>query len=185
MFRKLSLALLFGALVLCYAGCAKPATKATTAAAPATAKPAISKTNLALNKPAFCSSVEKANQYNGHRDLLPALAVDGDKSTRWGSDWINDTNRDAAWVYVDLGSSMTIQEVKIFWDTHPNCMAVTFDIDISDDASTWTVVKAITGNVNPDDDIMFDNPVKARYVKIDCKKRFSQYGFSIDEIEIY
>jgi hypothetical protein len=140
------------------------------------------KPNLALNKPAFCSSFEKADKYNGNKDSVAALAVDGDKQTRWSSDYFNDADPDSAWIYVDLGAKTDISEVRIFWEA---AMASVFSIEVSDDAKTWTSVSDIKGNFLPQTDIKLDKPVSTRYVRIDCKKRKTQYGYSIFEIEVY
>ncbi|MGA2141254.1 MAG: discoidin domain-containing protein [Brevinematales bacterium] len=138
--------------------------------------------NLALNKPAVCSSFEKANQYNGNKDSVPGLVTDGDKQTRWSSDYFNDADPNLAWIYVDLGSKVDISEVKIFWEA---AMAKVFSIEVSDDAKTWTSISDIKGNFLPQTDVKIDKPVSGRYVRINCKERKTQYGYSIFEIEVY
>ncbi len=174
MVGKITLGVLLGALVLCYAGCAGSGA----------GKPENSKKNLnlALNKKAVASSFESANQYSDNKDLVAANAVDGDPTTRWGSDWRRDHDPNVAWIYVDLGASMPFREVKIKWEPSK---ALDYNIETSDDAKAWTVVKAVTGNVSADNDIILDKPVTARYVKINCIKRSTQYGYSIYEIGIY
>src|SRR5271157_2543483 len=168
MVRKITLGVLLGALILCFAGCGE-------------SKPEKSKTDLALNKKAVASSFEKANKYSDMKDLVAAYVVDGDTKTRWGSGWSDDPDPNVAWIYVDLGASMPFQEVKIKWEPSK---AVDYNIETSDDANTWTVVKAVTGNVVADNDIILDKPVTARYVRINCIKRSSQYGYSIYEMGI-
>lgn len=172
MIVKITPVALLCTLALCYAGCAGSGSD----------KPENSNPNIALNKKALASSFEKANQYSGNIDLAPALAVDGDTNTRWGSDWSRDKDPGAAWIYVDLGERMPFLEVQIKWEPSK---AADYNIETSDDALAWTVVKAVTGNVSTDNDTILDKPVTARYVKINCKKRSTQYGYSIFEIGIY
>jgi hypothetical protein len=52
--------------------------------------------NLALNKPATCSSTDDATR-------TADKAVDGNTSTRWSSAY-----SDPQWIYVDLGSTQTM-----------------------------------------------------------------------------
>jgi len=56
--------------------------------------------NLALNKPVTCSSIENAG-------LPCASAVDGNLGTRWSSAH----GVDPQWIYVDLGQTYTISQV--------------------------------------------------------------------------
>jgi hypothetical protein len=61
-------------------------------------------TNLALNKPVTSSSVETS--------AFPAIyAVDGNSSTRWSS-----LHTNSEWIYVDLGSSKSVKQVKLNWE---------------------------------------------------------------------
>ncbi len=138
--------------------------------------------NLALKKNAVASSFEKANQYNGNVDSIAAFAVDGDRKTRWSSDYFNDSVPDNAWIYVDLGQKTTVKTVLIYWE---DAFAKDFNIEVSDDANSWTTVAKIDNNKSKNVTVNLDKPVETRYVKIDCKKRFTQYGYSIFEIEIY
>src|SRR3954466_1588149 len=60
---------------------------------------------LSQNKPTTASS-EGGSGYAGK------YAVDGDTSTRWAS--VRDS--DPQWIYVDLGATAQISEVKLVWD---------------------------------------------------------------------
>ena len=79
-------------------------------------------TNLALNRPAFASSV--------YSTLAPSLAVDGAGSTRWSSNF-----SDNEWWYADLGATYTLSKVVINWEA---AYAKTYDLQVSQDAVTWT-----------------------------------------------
>jgi hypothetical protein len=147
-------------------------------------------TNLALHKNAVASSSEKAHPHSGNVNYIAAYAVDGNMETRWASDFRDDPDRDVAWIYVDLGLKTEVRIVKIEWD---ESYAEEFNIEVSDDAETWTVVSVVKGNVdqgtlNFEEQhslIKLDKPVSARYVKVDCKKRSTRWGYSIYELEIY
>ena len=62
-------------------------------------------TNLALNKPVTCSSIE-------HAGFPCASAVDGNAGTRWSSAH----GVDPQWIYVDLGQTYTISQVILRWE---------------------------------------------------------------------
>jgi len=88
-------------------------------------------------KAAVASSFQPAGAGNV---ALPAnLAIDGDFVTRWGSAVMIDPS----WIYLDFGAPAFVSEVDILWQ---NACAVNYDIDISSDATHWTVMKALTGN---------------------------------------
>ncbi|MGD0606073.1 MAG: ricin-type beta-trefoil lectin domain protein, partial [Streptosporangiaceae bacterium] len=80
-------------------------------------------TNLALNQTATASSVQNAS--------FPAAdAVDGNLGTRWSSAF-----SDPQWLEVDLGSTQSICQVTLNWET---AYATAFQIQTSNDNSTWT-----------------------------------------------
>jgi hypothetical protein len=144
--------------------------------------------NLALNKPVTASSFEKGTHHNGGKDLVPEAACDGDTLTRWGSDFNNDADPDAAWIYVDLGAKKEVHSVNIYWE---EAFAKRFGIEVSDDAKTWTEVAA--GNMTPPEfrengglsEVVFNNPVQARFVKMNGLQRGGRYGYSLYELEVY
>ena len=72
----------------------------------------------------------------------PAMAVDGNSSTRWSSgQWMQTTG--TGWIYVDLGAPYNISEVRLNWET---AYAVNYQIQVSDDAVNWIAIKTVTGN---------------------------------------
>jgi len=85
---------------------------------------------LSLKHPVTVSSV--ANE------SLGANAVDGDETTRWSSAY-----KDNEWIYVDLGNSKTINEIKLDWE---HAAGKDYDMEVSDDATTWKTVKSVTNN---------------------------------------
>jgi hypothetical protein len=86
-------------------------------------------TDLALKHSVTASSQDNDNDG-------PANAVDGDDNTRWSSGY-----SDNQWIQVDLGSSLAFDQVVLTWET---AYALTFTVQVSDDGSTWTDVKAVS-----------------------------------------
>src|SRR5687768_1792594 len=103
--------------------------------------------NIALGKPAVASSTQDAS-------FPPALSVDGQGTggqvdpfgncqgscTRWSSGY---ALPDPQWIYVDLGGIYSLTEVRVYWEA---AWATNYDIQISNDASTWTTVQTVTNN---------------------------------------
>lgn len=125
-------------------------------------------TNIALYKPTYASSVEDQS--------YPASnATDGSLTTRWSSAF-----SDPQSIYVDLGQRYDICNVGLHWEV---ALGQDFKIQVSDDASVWTDVATITGNVTYDNYI----PLKAsgRYVRMYGTQRGTPYGYSLYEFEVY
>src|SRR5690349_14221455 len=80
---------------------------------------------LSQGKPATASSTE-----NG---AFPAsAAVDGNAGSRWSSAF-----SDPQWLQVDLGAPAQITRVALTWET---AAARAFQIQVSNDATTWTSI---------------------------------------------
>jgi aryl-phospho-beta-D-glucosidase BglC (GH1 family) len=134
-------------------------------AAPAFAQSA----NLALNRPVTVSSVETST-------LTGPRAVDGSLTTRWASL----EGVDPQWIYVDLGSSVSLSRVVIRWEA---AYARAYRIESSNNASTWTTLFTTTTGNGATDDV----PVagSGRYVRVFGTQRGTQWGYSIFELEVY
>ncbi|MBN1959619.1 MAG: discoidin domain-containing protein [Deltaproteobacteria bacterium] len=131
--------------------------------------------NLALNKPAVSSSDEKA-------EMAPKYAVDGDLSTRWGSNFFTDPDPTVGWIYIDLGEVKTIGTVVITWEA---AYGLEYQILVSDDAKEWKVAyHEKDGHVGRSVH-KIDPPVQGHYVKLLGIKRGTAYGYSPWEIEVY
>ncbi len=125
--------------------------------------------NLALGKPTFSSSDESPS-------LTPGYAVDGSGSTRWSSGF-----SDPQWMYVDLGRRFTISGVILRWET---AYASSFQIDVSDDARTWTTAystDAGSGGVQT----LAGLSAAGRYVRMYGRARATPWGYSLWEFEVY
>lgn len=126
--------------------------------------------NLAQGKAVIYSSKE-SDAYAGEN------ITDGDLNTRWASS----SNSSVDWAYIDLGSSKDINEVLIKWE---NAYATQYQIQVSDDAKTWTDVYKTFSGKGGSDDVKVSGT--GRYVRIYCTQKFnSQWGYSIFEVGVY
>lgn len=130
--------------------------------------------NLALNAPAFSSSVEEA-WYIPIGSVNPNKVVDGDPNTRWGS-----IHEDKEWIYVDLGSIKQIGTVILNWEA---AGGRAYDLQVSNDANNWTTVyREQRGNGSIDEVPLY---VSARYIKMQGIARLTSWGYSLREFEVY
>src|SRR5690349_8519959 len=91
----------------------------------AIAKSPAQTTNMALNRPVTCSSIENTG-------TACANAVDGNASTRWSSAF-----SDPQWIRVDLGSTQPISRVRLTWEA---AYGRSYQIQTSNDATNWTTI---------------------------------------------
>ena len=124
--------------------------------------------DVALNRPVTCSSTEKP-------DLACRNAVDGDLSTRWSSEF-----SDPQWIYVDLGASKRIERVILRWET---AYAQAYQIQTSDDASTWTELYSTTAGDGEVDNLAVSGA--GRYVRMVGTHRAADWGYSLWAFEVY
>jgi beta-glucanase (GH16 family)/PKD repeat protein len=124
--------------------------------------------NKALNKPAVASTSEGAG-------TAASFAVDGNTNTRWSSQF-----SDGQWIYVDLGSTMSINGVTLKWE---GAYAKAYNIQVSNDSNIWTTVKAETNSNGGFDDHLLST--SGRYVRILSVTRATGYGISLWDFEVY
>ncbi|QEC67241.1 T9SS type A sorting domain-containing protein [Panacibacter ginsenosidivorans] len=124
--------------------------------------------NIALNKPAYASSLETPDYYARN-------VTDGKLNTRWSSVYSDPQN-----IYVDLGSSYDICKVVLHWQI---ALGKDFKIQVSDNAINWTDVASYTGNTSYNNYVSLK--ASGRYVRMYGTKRGSQYGYSLWEFEVY
>lgn len=151
--------------------------------------------NVALNKSAAASSVEAGTSFTANKVL------DGNteaRESRWASNGGGASTSDPApWIYVDLGSTMNVKTIRLFWEARK---ATSYKIQIADTLSSpmaetdWTTVKSF--NQQPkskNEKIVLDEVQQARYVRLkidsfdpqDPDGTISWYTISLYEIEIY
>lgn len=137
------------------------------------------KINLACKKFAKCTSAEGG-------DLVAANVVDDDSSTRWGTDYKNDPNKDSAWVYVDLGAVFTVDSVFLNWeDSGAKEYLLQIALAASDDDDGWTTVAHITDGKGWEKRPIKIAQTQARFVRVRCLQRLSGFGYSMFEFEVY
>jgi beta-glucosidase len=124
--------------------------------------------NLALRKAVTVSSVENLT-YGGSN------AVDGSYGTRWSSAF-----SDPQWIQVDLGAKTYLTDVLLTWEA---AYATAYQLQISDDASTWSTVKSITNGMGGA--VSISVAANARYIRVYGTKRATAYGYSLYEIEVH
>jgi F5/8 type C domain/Ricin-type beta-trefoil lectin domain len=125
-------------------------------------------TNAALNKTATASSTENAS--------FPAsAAVDGNTGTRWSSAF-----SDPQWLEVDLGSSQTICQVGLDWET---AYGTGYQIQVSNDNSTWTTIYSTTTGTGGNQTLSVSGT--GRYIRMYGTARATQYGYSLWEFQVY
>jgi hypothetical protein len=125
-------------------------------------------TDLALNNPVYASS--------GGANIVQA--VDGNMGSRWESAW----GIDPQWIYVDLQSPADIDSVTLDWE---GAFATAYQLQTSNDASTWTIVFSTTTNPGGHNKIVF-SASNVRYVRMyGTARSLSSYGYSIWEFKVY
>lgn len=124
--------------------------------------------NLALHKP--CTE-------SGHENVgtVPENATDGDDNSRWGS-----LHKDGEWIQVDLQQKASLYKLRIHWEA---AYASEYLVQLSDDGKNWTYSKMVSSDGGWDDVLLGDN--QARYVRITGKKRATDYGISLYEIQLF
>lgn len=122
---------------------------------------------LSKGKPTTASSVENGG-------TVAANATDGDVGTRWSS-----AAADPQWLQVDLGSTQSISEVDLTWET---AYASKYTIQVSGDGSTWTTV--YTGAPTSAAKQTLAVSASGRYVRLNATARATQYGVSLWEFEV-
>ena len=125
--------------------------------------------NIALNKTANASTT--ATTYTASK------AFDGNTTTQWRS--ISETN---PWIYVDLGASYSVTRVYLSWNTY---YGTAYQIQTSNDASTWTTIKTLSGqNGGVDDNTGLTG--SGRYVRIYVTSRNNtSNGVRVVEMQVY
>lgn len=118
--------------------------------------------NLALNKTVTVSGTELNK--NEKQNM-----VDGNTDTRWNSNYIKGNDADSeAWAVIDLGTETNlIDAVNISY--YRKVYPTRYQIQISNDNANWTTVKTLekepNGAEHPTDNIPFETPLCARYIR--------------------
>jgi len=125
-------------------------------------------TNVALNQPASTSSTENAG--------TPASAAfDGNTGTRWSS-----AASDPQWLQVDLGTSQSICQVSLQWET---AYATAFQIQVSADGATWNSIYSTTTGSGGTQTLNVTGT--GRYIRMYGTARATGYGYSLWEFQVF
>jgi len=124
---------------------------------------------LSQGRPVSASSVQPGSTW------VAANAVDGNTGTRWSSDF-----SDPQWIEVDLGAAHPLTKVVLDWET---AYAVAFQIQVSDDGTTWTDIYSTTTGTGGSQTL----PVSGagRYVRMYGTQRGTQWGYSLWEFQVF
>ncbi len=108
------------------------------------------------------------------------LAGDGDLFTAWEG-----AKRDDQWVAVDLGQTQSIGTVAVLWW---KAYARDWAIEVSDDGTSWRAVHEVTNKrgLYGDMDLASFDPVKARHVRLLCRRRATDWGgYTVYDLRLY
>ena len=127
---------------------------------------------LSQGKPASASSSYSSS-------LGPAYAFDGNTtSTRWDSiEGVAGTQ----WLMVDLGSTRTINGVDLYWDAG----AKVYSIQTSNDGVNWTNIYSTSNGVAYGHVALANLKGSGRYVRMYGTQRATQWGYSLDEMQVW
>jgi len=130
--------------------------------------------DLALHRPSRASSI---NRGNPHNTLLPAYAAfDGKANTRWGSRY-----SDPQWIYVDLGKTYNISEVKLTWEV---AYGKAYQIQVSNNTKNWTTIYSTTTGTGGVNDLT-GLKGSGRYVRMYGTARGTKWGYSLWSMNVY
>ena len=88
---------------------------------------------------------------------------------------------DNQWIMVDLGSVQKVGKVVLTWEA---AFAKEYKVQISGDGTNFTTVAEKKDGKGKTETISF--PAKdAKFVRIQCDKRGTQFGNSLWELEVY
>ena len=131
--------------------------------------PAPGTTNLALYKAATSSGDENVS-------LSALYAVDGVPTTRWSS-----TFSDTAWFQVDLGSSVLVNKIVLYWEA---AYGKAYVLQASNDAQTWTPLFSQSSGNGGVETVTFP-AVSARFLRMQGVTRATGYGYSLFEFQAF
>ncbi|MFJ8588919.1 discoidin domain-containing protein [Streptomyces sp. NPDC093595] len=123
---------------------------------------------LSQGKPVTASSQE-------HSGTPATAAVDGDNGTRWSS-----AASDPQWIRIDLGTSATLSQVELRWET---AYAKAYRIETSENGTDWTAVHSTTTGTGGTETLNVSGT--GRYVRMLGTTRATGYGYSLWEFKVY
>ncbi|WP_078910196.1 discoidin domain-containing protein [Streptomyces sp. NRRL S-87] len=129
--------------------------------------------DLAAGAPAAASSTEWWNPFVSY---APGRAVDGDRGTRWASEWSDDQ-----WLRLDLGSTQLVRKVVLDWE---RAYGRGYRIELSADGSNWQTVWSTSEGDGGLDTVRFAG-TPARYLRVHGVTRGTGWGYSLYDVGVY
>lgn len=126
--------------------------------------------NYALNCETSASSLESSK-------YPPESAVDGLTGTRWSSGRTDDE-----WIAFDLGAQRRIGRIVLNWERSAGAR---YTVALSVDGEHFENVFSEEEGKQGAYQVIDVRPQEARYLRIDCRERTTEYGFSLWEVEVY
>ncbi|MDP8218577.1 MAG: discoidin domain-containing protein [Candidatus Theseobacter exili] len=121
---------------------------------------------------------ESFNRETKKRDNYgPQNAIDNNLLTRWSS-----MHQEPQWLTMDLGAKKEFSEIRIVWET---AHASDYKIEVSDNNINWKEIYSTDTADGIIDVIMFEKPISARFIKLTCLKRATEWGFSVWEFWVF
>lgn len=106
-------------------------------------------------------------------------SIDGDMETEWIS---AKNNNDIEWVYIDMEKFYNIVQINVHWGA---VYAEQFEIQLSNDGTTWTTQYTIDNSTGGTDTIDIPEGLDVRYLRVYCtKKSVPGDGYTIKEVEL-
>lgn len=106
---------------------------------------------------------------------IPSNSIDNDLSTRWSADG------DGEWIQFDFGSTVQVQQISIAFYLGDQ-RSSSFDLEVSNDGSTWTTVGSFEGSGTTLDPEWFVIGQDARYVRYVGHGNSSNTWNSLNEV---
>ncbi|MGL1886705.1 MAG: discoidin domain-containing protein [Reichenbachiella sp.] len=128
--------------------------------------------NLALGKPVTSNDTEPESSLS--------LAVDGNYNSHWSSK----KNNPGPWhIIIDLEDQFIIDSLFLQWEL---AAAEHFTIELSIDTVAWTTVADESNfGLGPFQNSIIIPKQHARFIKINCLRRSTVYGYSLYEAEVF
>lgn len=140
----------------------------------ATARAAVSVKGDPADKPLVNDGSWQASASSVEEGFAPEMAVDDQTSTRWSSLF-----EDHQWWQVDFGQPHQLHNIVIHWE---DAFAASYRVKVSDDGQTWDPVLHERTGAPGVHRISFDSR-PARFVRIECERRGTEWGFSIYDVQ--
>lgn len=131
---------------------------------------------LAVAVPATASSWYKEGGRRNHLTSAPTKALDGSLNTRWSSEFSQ-----PQWLSIDFGHPETFSRVQIVWE---KAYALAYRLQVSDDSQTWHDIYVTQHGNGGTEDISLANTT-ARYLRLYCETRATDFGFSVYELKAF